>query len=159
MSLRSVDALIAYWEAHNVSFLPGVSEGELLAFEEKYAVRVPDDMRCFYRTTNGTRVPLQSGQDHESYDFGPLSVVQPDSAYHWGMNFVDYRERSWWYAIDLTGEGGFGAGTVYFMGAADGRPLIVARSFGDFLDLYVQSDEPLWPSGAASLHKSFVGEA
>jgi hypothetical protein len=154
----SVDAVISYWVAHKVNFLPGVSEDEILAFEEKYSVRVPDDMRCFYRTTNGTRVPLYSGQDHESYDFWPLSLVQPDSDYRWAMSFVDYRERSWWYAIDLTGEGGFGSGTVYFMGAEDGRPLIVARSFSDFLDLYVRSDEPLWPSGAAALHKSFVSD-
>lgn len=153
-----VSAVIAYWDAHGVSYLPGVGGDALRAFETNFGVRMPEDMRCFYETTNGTHVPLGVGQDHESYDFYPLSEIVPDSAHDWAFNFADYREVSWLYAVDLTGAGGLGSGAVYLLGAVGGKPLIVARSFGEFLDLYVHSDRRLTPPGASAYHKSIVGE-
>jgi hypothetical protein len=160
MSHPSIKSVLSYWDAHGVRYLPGVSEQEVLDFESRYNVKVPQDMRCFYQTTNGTHVPLSGGQDHESYDFYPLANVIPeDSKYPWAMTFADYRELSWWYAVDLTGLGGIGPGTVYFMGAVGGLPLIIAHSFAEFLQLYVKEDPRLWPDEAAAYHKSVTARS
>jgi hypothetical protein len=159
MSHASVSAVIAYWDAHDVGYLPGVSSDELLAFERKHGVEVPNDMRCFYRTTNGTHVQWDTGQDHESYDFYPLDEIAPDSDFPWAMTFANYRELSWSYAIDLSGAGGVGLNAVYFIGATEGYPLIVAHSFAEFLDLYVTKSLRLLPKGAATYHKSVTAKS
>lgn len=157
MKKSEIAAVIAYWDEHDVRHLPGVSHDEVRAFENRCNVALPDDMRCFYRTTNGTRVPLY-GQDHEAYEFWRLSELQPDSNYDWAVNFADYREMSWWYATDLTGAGRLSRGTVYLMGADEDGPLIIARSFIEFLRLYVVKDQRLRPAGAKAYH-STIAEA
>jgi hypothetical protein len=153
-----VAAVIAHWKAHGVDYLPGVTDDELRAFEKRYDVTLPKDMWCFYKATNGTRAPLSAGQDHESYDFYQLAEVKADEDFPWAMNFADYRELSWSYAIDLSGQGGVGPGTVYFMGAIGKTPLVVAHGFGEFLDLYVRGDARLWPDGAAAYHHALVSD-
>ena len=87
VSNSSVDAVISYWAAHDVPNLPGVSDDELLAFEDKHDVTLPADMRSFYEATNGTRVPLYPGWDHDFFEFWPLSEVVRDSKFDWAMNF------------------------------------------------------------------------
>lgn len=156
MKKSDIAAVIAYWDEHDVRYLPGVSDGELRAFEDRYNVKLRDDMRYFYRMTNGTRVPLY-GQDHEAYDFWRLSELQPDSKHDWAMNFADYREMSWWYATDLTGAGRLGRGAVYLMGVDERGPLVIARSFGEFLQLYVAKDRRLRPAGAKAFHRANAG--
>lgn len=154
MSYRIIDQVIEYWNKNDVAHLPGVSAEQIDTFEAAFGVRLPDDFRAFFQTTNGTHVPLAAGQDQDSYDFWPLDQVVPDSRFPWAMNFLDYREMSWWFAIDLTGGGGFGIGAVYLMGAIGWTPIIVARSFGAFLALYVNSDDRLYPEGARVLERS-----
>lgn len=154
MSRDSVDAVIAYWKAHDVHYLPGVSDSDFAVFEKKYGVALTEEMRCFYRVTDGTHVPLWDGQDHESFDFYRLSEIAPDSDYRWAMNFANYREMSWWYGIDLIGTGGFGRGTVFMLGARGGKPLVIAHSFAEFLELYARADDRIWQSGAFDYHQS-----
>jgi len=158
MSHPSVRAVIEYWDAHDVRYLPGVSSDELLAFERKHGVDVPNDMHCFYITTNGTHVQWDTGQDHNSYDFYPLDGIAPDSDFRWAMTFANYRELSWWYAIDLSGGGGLGRDAIYFMGSIEGYPLIIAHSFAEFLDLYITSSLRLLPKGASKYHTSVIAK-
>jgi hypothetical protein len=155
MSNLAVQAVIAYWEANRVRYLPGVDDEQVRAFEASQGVKLPDDVRCFYRTTNGTKVPLY-GQDQDSYEFWRLSELAPKARESWAINFADYREMSWWYAFDATGRGGLGKGAVYLMGAEGRRPLLVARSFTEFLQLYVDGDYRLTPPGARAYHASVV---
>jgi hypothetical protein len=86
------------------------------SFERTHGVRLPEDMRRFYRATDGTRVPLVNGCDHEMFDFYRLCDVTPDVDQPWAMNVADYMLLSWWYAVDLSGAGGVGIGTVYLFG-------------------------------------------
>ena len=154
MSTPSIEAVIAYWTAHDVPYLPGVDENDVTAFETKYDVTLPQDVREFYLITDGTHVPLCNGCDHDMYEFYRLSEIAPDAEFPWAMNFADFQMLSWWFAIDLTGGGGRGPGAVYFMGAIGGRPLIVAHTFTEFLNLYVTTDERLWPDNAKKYHES-----
>jgi hypothetical protein len=154
MSSSLVKAVIAYWDAHDVWYLPGLGDDDIAMFEQAYGVKVPDDMACFYRTTNGTRAPRSTGADHDLYDFYRLSEVVPDSTYPWALTFADYCLLSWWYAIDLTGASEFGRGTVYMLGAIGGDPRAVARSFDEFLDVYVRGDDRMWQDGALAYHQA-----
>jgi hypothetical protein len=151
-----VDTVIAYWRDHNVPYLPGVSDGELLAFERRHAVTFQNDARCFFEATNGTRVPNYSGCDHNVYEFWTLADIVPDSEHGWIMNFADYMMNSWWYGIDFAGAGGLGKGAVYLLGASGGKPLIVAGTFTEFLELYVIDSERLYANGALAYHTSLT---
>lgn len=156
MTNPTVNALIEYWRAHDVRYLPGVSDDEIAAFETKHAAMLPDDVRSFYQATNGTQVPLSAGQDHESFDFYPLSEIAPDADFGWALTFADYRELSWWYSFDLTGAGGFGTGAVFILGTVAREPIIAALSFDEFLELYVRGDSRMMQYPAIAYHKSLL---
>ncbi|HEY0381057.1 MAG TPA: SMI1/KNR4 family protein [Candidatus Elarobacter sp.] len=156
VSNHIVSAVIAYWDAHDVRYLPGASSTKIRFFEQKYGVKLPPDMRCFYTTTNGTHVQWDTGQDHESYDFYPIDEIAPDSEFRWAITFADYRELSWWFATDLLGGGSFGSGAVYLLGAVGRTPLLVAHSFTEFLGLYLSKSPRLTPRGAKTYHESLI---
>jgi cell wall assembly regulator SMI1 len=124
----------------------------IAAFEREHQVSVPEDMRAFYRRTDGTRAPLSGGCDLEMYDFWRLTDIVPDDDHAWAMVFVDYMMESWWYGIDLTGAGGYRAGAVYILGTVDRRAFIVAETFGEFLRCYLDDDRRLTPKGAEEYH-------
>jgi hypothetical protein len=48
------EQLRAWWVSNGGSVWPGVSEDRLLAFERRYEICIPDDMRDFFRTIDGT---------------------------------------------------------------------------------------------------------
>jgi len=143
-----VDQVLAYWAQHSVPWLPGVAPTELDAFEASFNVELPPDLRLFYTVTNGTEVPSTRGQDHQAYDFVPLQMVAPDPEINWAWTLVDYRESSWWYSIDLLGMSRYGINAMYLLGAVHDRPLLVARSFSEFLQLYVEENIRLRIDGA-----------
>jgi hypothetical protein len=146
--MTAVDRVIRYWRMHDVVFLHGVSSRELERFEERTAVTLPNEMREFYHVTNGTHVPNHPGQDHLSYEFYMLQEIARDADVPWAWNFADYRELSWWYAIDLDGAGPLNRYCVYLLGAIGGKPLVIADSFEEFLGLYVDESLRLRPDGA-----------
>lgn len=133
-----VERVLQRWRDHGISFLPGVDESELAALEERYGVRLPDDMRAFYRATNGTHGPQNStGTDEEVFDFWPVEDIKPP-ARQWpkSLDFADYMIGEHGFAIDLD-ETSNNFGTVY------GGGHIMARSFSEFMDMYVAGDERL----------------
>ena len=144
-----VEDVIEHWRAQNVSFLPGVNEADIAAFERERSVTVPDDLRAFYRRTNGTRA---FGCDRDGYDFWAVADIVPYKDHAWALVFADYLMESWSYGIDLTGTGGFGIGAVYVLGTVGGRAFIVARTFGEFLRRYLNNDERLIPDYAEEYH-------
>jgi SMI1 / KNR4 family (SUKH-1) len=141
-----VDAVLAGWKEHGVPWLPGVEPAEIAAFETRNGVTLPSDLRLFYERTNGTSVPLYPGDDHRNYEFYELSRVVPDERDPWVWNFADYLLISWLFGIDLAGNGPYGKSAVYLVGGRE--PAIVARSFTEFLQLYLADDQRLTPPGA-----------
>ena len=98
-------------------------------------------MREFYRRTDGTNVPGTSGQDHNAFHFWRLREVQPDEQFRWSFPFLDYREESWRYAVDLTGNGAAGHGAIYILADV---PVLVATSFEELAKIYVRNAERLY---------------
>lgn len=141
-----VDAVLADWKKHGDRFLPAPEAAEIAAFETRYGVTLPPDLRLFYERTNGTG----GGLDHRDNEFYELSRVVPDEDDPWAWNFADYLLLSWWYGIDLTGAGPYGKGAVYLIGGTPRNPAVVAHSFTEFLQLYLADDLRLTPRGAVA---------
>jgi cell wall assembly regulator SMI1 len=144
LSRSVVDAVLAGWKKHDVPFLPGVEPAKIAAFETLYDVTLPPDLRLFYERTNGTR----GGLDHWDCEFYELSRVVPELLDPWAWNFADYLLLSWWYGIDLKGDGPYGKYAVYLIGGTPRKPAVVAHSFTEFLQLYLADDLRLTPRGA-----------
>ncbi|MDP8905215.1 MAG: hypothetical protein M3N29_07860 [Chloroflexota bacterium] len=60
--------------------------------------------------------------------------------------FADYLGWSWAYAMHLTSEGG--TAPVSAVGTADQRPVRIAASFDEFVDLYISDSDVLYVAGA-----------
>ena len=65
--------LIDRWTAHGIDCPPGVRPESLAAFEARYSVRLPDDVRRYFLTVNG--MGERGIYDHDFYSFWPLSDV------------------------------------------------------------------------------------
>lgn len=134
-----IGAVLAYWDAHHVQYLPGVSRAELRSFEESNDLRLPDDVRAFYLTTNGVRVPDTDGVDHKQYDFWPLRELKRVEDNRSKLYFADHMQCMWQFALELEGPE---RGTVYVV---PGEFIKLAPSFGEFMELYVANDVSLYP--------------
>lgn len=139
--LSAVDLILAYWDFHGVGRFPGVPDTDLFAFERRYEVRLPESLRAFYRATDGTNVPGSTGQDHRAFHFWALRDVAPDDDFPWTFPFLDYRETSWRYAVDLLGKGIAGHGAIYILSA---KPVLVAQTFDELAELYVTESRRLY---------------
>jgi hypothetical protein len=103
---------------------------------------LPDDVRAFYRATNGLRVPGTVEVDNAQFDFWRLHEVErslPDSTQFY---FADVLQSSWTLAVDLGPPGSPDTGAVY---VAAGPSFKIADSFGEFMDLYVADDPLIYP--------------
>jgi hypothetical protein len=97
-------------------------------------------MRSSCLLSDGTWVDGSDGCDENGFSFWPLSRVRRYPSLPWAFIFADYREESWWYAIDFVGDGPRRAGAVYFVGDVDDKPLAIAEDFAEFVTLYVRDD-------------------
>lgn len=74
-----------HWESHDLECDPGVSDHSLEAFERRYDVALPCDMREYFSVVNGTGhvrdEPVETGTeqlyDEEFFSFWPLELVRP----------------------------------------------------------------------------------
>jgi hypothetical protein len=74
-----------YWDSLDLESAPGVSDHNLEAFECRYDVRLPGDLREYFSVVNGTGhmcgEPVKTGTgqlyDHEFFSFWPLELVRP----------------------------------------------------------------------------------
>lgn len=135
-----INRVLAHWDAHDVSYLPGVSETELRSFEKSNTLQLPDDVRAFYMTTNGVRVPGTSGVDHKQYDFWPLRDLKRVEDNPSKLYFADFMQWLWPFAIEIEGPE---RGAVYVV---PGKFIKIAPSFGEFMELYVADDESIYHS-------------
>jgi SMI1 / KNR4 family (SUKH-1) len=133
-----VERVLERWRDHGISFLSGVDESELASLEERYGVHLPDDMRAFYRATNGTRGPQNSsGTDEQGLEFWPVEDIEPLVRHQPKiLDFADYMMAEHTFGTDLD-ETSNNFGTVY------GGGHIMARSFSEFMEMYVAGDERL----------------
>ena len=115
----------------------GVSEEDLDEFERSHGIRLPTDMRSYFRVLNGTGPTWAEGDDLmlslwalEKLELVPACTPIDDGS-KWFI-FGDHCLSSTDYAIRLTADGS-GPNPVC---ATDGKREL-ARSFTDFVGMYL----------------------
>lgn len=138
------------WGPQELTLRPPVSDVDIQEFEQKFDVRVPDDVKTLFLTANGFGSP--NDQDRNGFSFWPLNRVCPVAAFEdseWCSSacddcylFADYLSLSWGYAVRLLNCQKLAP--VCIVGAANRRPVWIAESFREFIELYVSDDERLY---------------
>jgi hypothetical protein len=133
-----------------LKLFPPATELEIREFERCHNVRLPDDLRDFYRAANGFAPPHEL--DQNGFCFWPLARVCPIATFDSGrlssadtkdcFVFADYLLQCWAYAFRLTSSSS--SAPVCIVGTVDGRPRWIARDFWEFAELYVRDDELLY---------------
>jgi len=149
----AVEQLVTHWKAQGLPLASGASEAEISSFESRYQLVLPRDLRSYFGSVNGLVQRGGVDTDREGFAFWPLERVQPvpkvcaqfqvavpsvrDPELY--FVFADYLQWSWAYAIHLRTSDN----SVIVVGADAG---VVANSFTQFVALYVQDAETLYPA-------------
>ena len=151
MEFTSVgESLKRHWSSHDVEINAGVSEAELKAFEQKYGVVLPDDLRDYFRCVNGMPPDVV---DDGMMRFWMLEEIEPlpqgapqysDGTYVQNPEtlflFADYSIWAHAYAIRL-GKRALESNEVVIIGYES--PKSVSESFSRFVDTYLTSKDLL----------------
>jgi hypothetical protein len=138
------------WKDAAITASAGASTADISAFERGHQVTLPEDVRRYFTTLNGTG----NDMDNDTYRFWPLAEVKPvyevlapsrgfeypdRYAYPDCFAFADYMISSWLYAVKLTGDPAQPA-PVYRVTASDVPGEQMTESFLDFMNRY--ADDP-----------------
>ena len=123
----------------------GATVSDVNAFEQKYAVKIPNDMRTYFLELNGNG----GGMTGLMYAFSSLSELRKAS--DWGEGeitsptcfvFADFAIDCWAYAIEM-GSSDDGLNRIHLLGGRQAQ--VVAKSFTDFVSIYLTAPEKLDP--------------
>ena len=119
----------------------GATPEALAEFEGRFQVKLPDDFRAYLSTVNGMG---RHDWDGDTTSWWGLDRIRPIGEHYAHVSshpdsqrdFVicDFLMDCLWYAIRLRGEAPE-LGEILIW--ADERPLVVARSFAEFLETYL----------------------
>jgi hypothetical protein len=151
--------LINHWRSHNLAIAAGNSEQNVRHFEFRNGVILPPDLREYFLSVDG--MVQAGGQDCDPAGFSFWSLarvrnvvkecaeqsvdipdVQDQDKY---FVFADYLQWSWAYAIHL-GDRLSVPNPIIHVGAPAMQ--VVAGSFAEFVELYLQDSEKLYVSGS-----------
>ena len=140
--MNTYEDLRAYWKAQGVDSANPASLAEIQAFEQRFAVVLPEDLRDYFRILNGMEIGHDGSMDNEMISFWRLADVERDRAER-PLNptnlfaFGDWSIDCCTYAIALGADRE--ANTPVFL-LCDEKPLRVAESFSDFVAAYLRND-------------------
>ena len=141
--------MVDHWTRNGVAPpLPGVDAAAIAAFERRFGVRLPADVRKYFLTTNGTG----DFMDGAFFSFWPLQRVKPlhemwmsvgpvRAAYPGCFVFADHSVRRCEFAVRL-GDSPQRAGPVFRISeSSNPSGEQVAPSFVDFMERYMEEPE------------------
>jgi|ERR1700733_555347 len=114
--------LLRYWKSRGVPHLPGVTDSEIRAFEERNEINLSAEVRAFYSNTNGTEVPGTEGTDDKQFDFWPLEDVHFVEGETSTMYFADVLQYLFQFAFEVTGNNDAGNGSVFAVSSRSHHP-------------------------------------
>ncbi len=144
MISRIGEQLKEYFRTDGVQYRPGASEDDIKAFEQRYNVMLPEDLRSYFRTTNGFDED-KTWCDGNLFTFLSLDAVYPLSQGWWNVPvantffvIVDFLISSHVYAIRLTKTVDVGNPVVVSYGSYGDGPIQIANSFTAFAEGYME---------------------
>ena len=152
---NATEKLIQHWLSQGLAITKGNTQEQIEEFEQRYNVSVPPDMRDYLLRVDGMDMnSLTSYQDKAGFSFWPRKRIKTaaEEAHdhttgYWSFRdqnslflFADYLDWSWAYAIRLLKSPS--AETPVFIIGKRESPIEIAKSFSEFVDLYVV-DSPI----------------
>ena len=149
-TIKIIDRLKGHWVQEGLKTRPGASQAEIGAFEERYSVRLPPDLRTYFAMVDGM---AEGETDANMFSFLPLKAVKcvseelahfggiPDytgimqslpDPHHWFV-IVDYLIASAVFAIRLHSV--VDETPVFWIGSGK-EYQCVAGSFSEFVEIY-----------------------
>jgi hypothetical protein len=149
----SIEDLKTFWLRQGIKLRRGASQDELSAFEARYNIRVPEDLREYFAAVNGFEGSEHEATDDEAITFLGLDQMKPLSEY-WSpavadsdsyFVFADYSIAAHVYAIHLDASVHRNDVVVVY-----DRTVEVANSFAKFIEDYLEkNDAVLFPEPQA----------
>ena len=135
--------LAEYWRDIGLNVPPGVDATAIRAFESKYRVTLPADLRGYFSTVNGSGEDM----DEDLYRFWSLAELKPVHeeledhhpgryAYPDCFVFADHCIWCWGYAVRIT-EDKEASGPVFRVTGWDAQGEQMATSFVAFMESYL----------------------
>ena len=146
------ELLNRYWRDRDLhSPIAGVDDSAISAFEARYSVRMPMELRLYFQRVNGMSTQGGHDVDDDGFSFLPLADVRSVANFATEMGwkigadlgldtafvFVDYLQWSCAYAFETASPN---SGAIYLLGFD--KPKIVTPSLSKFVELYL-ADDPL----------------
>lgn len=136
--------LVRLWRSAGLTIRSGVQPGHIQAFESKYGVVLPADLREYFLTVDGMEDELDQGTNR----FWPLANVRPVEdelpkahsdrfEYPGCFVFVDHCVWCWAWAVQIGKSSSAESGPVFQVSAGEAHPRQVAPSFSSFLRMYL----------------------
>ncbi|HWG16672.1 MAG TPA: SMI1/KNR4 family protein [Acidobacteriaceae bacterium] len=136
-----LDDLTAFWKTKRVDTATHkATEIEIEAWERRYNVVLPADLRRYVTRVNGVHGGENLDFDHEGITFLPLSAMCPEAEWtevggRSGMFvFADFLVRCNWWCVQLDSNPHEHT-RIFFGGGLNGNRLL-ATSLSEFFDLY-----------------------
>jgi cell wall assembly regulator SMI1 len=149
--------LRGYWQSIDLKVRPGVSEGDIEAFEAAHYVSVPEELRTYLMTVDGMD---ESDSDMELLEWMSLDRIQrvTDELAHFGGTpdyrgivdtleepgdwyvFINYLISSHVYAIRMTPAPCATAPVIWIWGSEHRQ---MANSLSEFLDAYLADPQSI----------------
>jgi SMI1 / KNR4 family (SUKH-1) len=154
----TLKALRQRWQAEGILHGEGASATDLAAFEARYGVVLPQDVRAYFATVNGTTPGAYGMADRDLLGFWQLHEVRTfaekgigdDPDVERSFVFADHSLWVYAFALRLSTDGNAPAPVVVDLGSPHYR---VTESLTEFFDRYLSGDTdviyPGPPSGPA----------
>lgn len=132
------------WRRSSISIRQGVTPNQIAAFEAKYSVVLPQDVREYFSAADGTGDDMDEGL----YRFWPLADVQPVQetsdriANPDCFAFADHCINCWNYAVRLTKDAAHLA-PVFRVTGCETPGEQMAASFREFMERYATNPDSI----------------
>jgi len=148
--------LIESWRSQNLPIQRACGEDDIRSFETRYKIALPPDIREYFLNVNGM-TPYGTGyQDEEGFSFWSLETMRTLVEDNEALDrrylrlkeedsfflFCDYMDWSWAYAVKIL-PGSSVAEGIYLVCCRS--PIKIADSFSDFVRLYLERSDQLYP--------------
>jgi hypothetical protein len=143
MAASFVSRLKQRWEELGLAHAPAASAPQIAAFELRYGVKLPEDLRDYFRQLNGLDIGHEGASDLDLISFWRLDQVEQGEGENRDIYFfADWSIDTCLYGVQLSS--GLTSSPVFLDCAGyDKRTdlLKVASSFSEFIEGYLRKDE------------------